>query len=144
MNMHKNAKLTPLGRERMVKMMLDGHTPTKAAALAGVSPVTARKWLVRYQAEGRAGLQDYSSRPKRLRQPTPARTIKRIIALRRQRLTGRHIAQTVGVSPATVSRVLKRAGLSRLKDLEPAEPARRSAAGSRRRSTPYIPVGVCP
>ena len=144
MNIHKNAKLTPLGRERMVKMMLDGHTPAKAAAVAGVSPVTAKKWLVRYQAEGWAGLQDRSSRPKRLRQPTPARTIKRIIALRRQRLTGRHIAQTVGVFPATVSRVLKRAGLSRLKDLEPAEPARRSAARSRRRSTPYLPVGVCP
>jgi hypothetical protein len=30
-----------------------------------------------------------------------------------------------GVSPATVSRVLKRAGLSRMKDLEPAEPVRR-------------------
>ena len=144
MNIHKNAKLTPLGRERMVKMMLDGHTPTQAAALAGVSPVTAKKWLVRYQAEGWAGLQDRSSRPKTLHQPTPARTIQRIIALRRQRLTGRHIAQTVGVSPATVSRVLKRAGLSRIKDLEPAEPARRSAACSRRRSTPYIPVGVCP
>ena len=110
-----------------------GQTPAKAAAVAGVSPVTARKWLVRYQAEGWAGLQDRwsvslpnrSSRPKRLHQPTSARTIKRIIALRRQRLTGRHIAQMVGVSPATVSRVLKRAGLSRLKDLEPAEPARR-------------------
>ena len=50
MNMHKNAKLTPLGRERMVKMMLDGHTPAKAATLAGVSPVTARKWLVRSPA----------------------------------------------------------------------------------------------
>ena len=87
MNMHKNAKLTPLGRERMVKMILDGHTPAKVAAVAGVSPVTAKKWLVRYQTEGWAGLQDRSSRPKRLRQPTPARTIKRIIALRRQRLT---------------------------------------------------------
>ena len=34
-----------------------GHTPAKAAAVAvaGVSPVTAKKWLVRYQAEGRAG-----------------------------------------------------------------------------------------
>ena len=50
MKMHKNAKLTPLGRERMVKMMLDGHTPAKAAAAAGVSPVTARKWLVRSPA----------------------------------------------------------------------------------------------
>ena len=35
------------------------------------------------------------------------------------------IAQTVGVSPATVSRILKRAGLSRLKDLAPPEPVRR-------------------
>ena len=39
--------------------------------------------------------------------------------------TGKHIAKEVGVSPATVSRVLKRAGLSRLKDIEPAEPVRR-------------------
>ena len=47
---------------------------------------------------------------------------QRIVALRRQRLTGRHIAVETGVSPATVSRVLKRAGLSRLKDIEPAAP----------------------
>ena len=46
MNIHKNAKLTPLSRERMVKM-LDGQMPAKAAAVAGVSPGTARKWLVR-------------------------------------------------------------------------------------------------
>ena len=50
MNLHKNAKLTPLGRERMVKMMLDGQTPAKVAAVAGVSPVTAKKWLVRSPA----------------------------------------------------------------------------------------------
>lgn len=34
----------------------------------------------------------------------------RIVTLRRQRVTGKHIAMEVGVSPATVSRVLKRAG----------------------------------
>ena len=55
MNIHKNAKLTPLGRERMVQMMLDGHTPTKAAAVAGVCPGTAKKWLVRSPA----GMQAY-------------------------------------------------------------------------------------
>jgi transposase InsO family protein len=48
-----------------------------------------------------------------------------VIALRRQRLSGQHIAKAVGVSPATVSRILQRAGLSRLKDLDPAEPVRR-------------------
>lgn len=35
--------------------------------------------------------------------------------LRRQRWTGKQIAQAVGVSPATVSRVLKRLGISRLR-----------------------------
>ena len=48
-----------------------------------------------------------------------------MIALRRQRLPGQHIAKAAGVSPATVSRILKRAGLSRLRDLEPPEPVRR-------------------
>ena len=56
MNLHKNAKLTPLGQERRVKMMLNGHTPAKAAAVAGVSPGTAKKWLVRSPASMQAGL----------------------------------------------------------------------------------------
>ena len=70
-------------------------------------------------------MQDRSSRPDRLRQPTPQTTIDRIEALRRQRLTGKAIAADTGVSPATVSRVLKRLGLNRLTVLEPAEPPRR-------------------
>ena len=45
--------------------------------------------------------------------------------LRRQRHTGKQIAAEVGVSAATVSRVLKRLGLNRLSALEPAEPIRR-------------------
>lgn len=125
MNIHKNARLTPLGRERLVRMMESGHTPQAAARAAGVCPRTALKWLARYRAEGLGGLQDRSSRPLKLRRPTPVDTVERIKAWRRQRWTGKHIAQEVGVSPATVSRVLKRAGLSQLKDLEPAPPVRR-------------------
>jgi transposase InsO family protein len=125
MNIHKNARLTPLGRERLVKVMLSGRTLEAAARDAGVCPRTARKWLARFKAEGAAGMADRSSRPKKLRALTPEDTGARIIAFRRQRWTGKHIAREVGVSPATVSRVLKRAGLSRLKDLAPAEPVRR-------------------
>ena len=125
MNIHKNARLTPLGRERMVRSMLNGQTPQAAARAAGVCPRTAKKWLGRFIEAGAAGLQDRSSRPKQLRNPTPDAIAERIIALRRQRWTAKHIAREVGVSPATVSRVLKRAGLSRLKDLEPAQPVRR-------------------
>jgi transposase InsO family protein len=125
MDIHKNARLTPLGRERMVKMVLSGQTPKAVSEAVGVCPRTVRKWVERFQTEGLAGLQDRSSRPDRLRQPTPQATIDRIEALRRQRLTGKAIAAETGVSPATVSRVLKRLGLNRLSALEPAAPPRR-------------------
>ena len=70
-------------------------------------------------------MQDRSSRPHRLRQPTPAAVVEEIERLRRQRWTGKQIAVKVGVSPATVSRVLRRLGLNKLSALEPAEPVRR-------------------
>ena len=70
-------------------------------------------------------MQDRSSRPHKLHRPTPEPVVRRIEALRRERRTGQQIATEVEVSPATVSRVLRRLGLNRLKDLEPAEPVRR-------------------
>ncbi len=125
MNVHKNARLTPLDRERLVRRIEGGTTFAQAAAVCGVSARTASKWYRRFEAEGLAGLTDRSSRPGNLRNPTPQATCARIIALRHQRLTGAYIAAKTGVSPATVSRVLRRAGLSRKRDLEPAAPAAR-------------------
>jgi transposase InsO family protein len=126
MNIHQNARLTPHGRERIVRAVLEGgQTPQAAARAAGVCPRTARKWIARFTVEGRAGLADRSSRPQRLRAPTPPASVDQVIALRRRRLSGQHIAKAVGVSPATVSRILNRASLSRLKDLDPGEPVRR-------------------
>jgi transposase InsO family protein len=125
MNIHKNARLTPLGRERIVKEVLSGQTAEAAARAAGVCPRTVRKWVTRFQAEGLEGLKDRSSRPHRLYRPTAAAIVERVEALRRQRFTGKQIAVEVGVSPATVSRILRRLGLNRLAALEPAEPIRR-------------------
>jgi len=125
MDIHKNARLTPLGRERMVKMVLGGQTPQAVSEAVGVCPRTVRKWVARYREEGPPGLQDRSSRPKRLHQPTPQAVVEQIEALRRQRLTGKAIAAATGVSSATVSRVLRRLGLNRLSALEPAQPVRR-------------------
>ena len=125
MDIHKNARLTPRGRERMVNMVLGGQTPKAVSEAVGVCPRTVRKWVERFEAEGLAGLQDRSSRPDHLRQPTPQATIDRIEALRRQRLTGKAIAAETDVSRATVSRALKRLGLNRLSALQPAEPPRR-------------------
>jgi len=125
MNVHKNARLTPHGRERIARQVESGQTREAVARAAGVCPRTVRKWVARYRSEGLAGLADRSSRPHRLHRPTPAAIVEQLEALRRQRWTGKQIAAELGVSPATVSRVLRRLGLSRLKDLEPAAPVRR-------------------
>jgi len=123
MNIHKNARLTPVRREEMALEVIGNHfSRARAAQAYGISLKTVDKWVHRFQQEGSAGMVDRSSRPSTIYRPTPAKTVEQITALRRQRLCGKHIAVVTGVSPATVSRVLKRAGLSRLKDLEPAEP----------------------
>jgi transposase InsO family protein len=109
----------------LVKAVRSGQTPEAAARAAGVCPRTARKWVERYRLEGLAGLADRSSRPQRLYRPTPSQTVEKVEALRRQRWTGKQIAAEAGVSPATVSRILRRLGLNRIAALEPAEPVRR-------------------
>ena len=114
MNIHKNARLTPIGRERVVMQVASGQTPEAAARAAGVCLRTVRKWMARFEAEGLEGLKDRSSRPHRLYRPTPAAIVEQVEALRRQRWTGKQIAAELGISPATVSRILRRLGLNRV------------------------------
>ena len=125
MNVHKNARLTPIGRERIVRLVESGQTPKAVAQAAGVCPRTVGKWIERYHREGLAGLNDRSSRPHRLRRPTPQALVEQVEALRRQRHTGKQIAAELRLSPATVSRILKRLGLNNIAALEPCEPVRR-------------------
>jgi transposase InsO family protein len=126
MDVHKNARLTPAGREIMVRRVVEGgQTPKALSAAVGVCPRTVQKWVKRFRKEGLAGLRDRSSRPHHVRRPTPPETVACIEALRRQRWTGAQIARETGVSKATVSRILRRLGLNRLRSLEPAEPVRR-------------------
>jgi transposase InsO family protein len=124
MNIHKNARLTLARRIEMVRSIADrGLTPAEAAAEAGVSPPTARKWMGRFLASGEAGLRDSSSRPRRSpREISPSKALA-IVELRRRRLVHARIAQALGVSKSTVGRVLARAGLSKWRDLESSEPA---------------------
>lgn len=126
MNIHKNARLTPLRREEMARAVVEGRlSKADAARVYGVTVKVVGRWVARFRCEGRAGMADRSSRPKRSPAQTPAAVADAIATLRRRRLTGKHIARQTGVSAATVSRVLKRVGLSRLKDIEPAEPVSR-------------------
>lgn len=133
MNIHKHARLTFSRRLEMVQQLVTQQCRTgEAARTYGVTPATVRKWLGRFLAQGQGGLADASSRPiLSPRAIAPAKALA-IVELRRKRLTQARIAQALGVSISTVSRVLARAGLSRLADLEPVQPVVRyehAAAG---------------
>jgi transposase InsO family protein len=126
MDTHKNAPLTPKGREAMVRSVVEGELSKAAAARQfNVTQKTVAKWVERFRAQGVDGLRDRSSRPRSLPSQTAPAKCEAVEALRRQRYTGKQIAAEVGVSPATVSRILRRLGLNKLSALQPAEPVRR-------------------
>ena len=126
MNLHKHARLSPRGRALLVdRVLVHGLRVEEAAHAAGVSVRTAYKWLKRFREEGPAGLADRTSRPHTCPYATPPALVEQVLARRRSRQTYRQIAQQVPVAPSTIARVLRRAGLHRLAELEPATPENR-------------------
>src|ERR1700752_1176977 len=64
MDTHKNARLTPKGREAMVRAVVDsGLSKAAAARQFNTTPKTVGKWVKRFRAEGVDGLIDRSSKP---------------------------------------------------------------------------------
>ena len=125
MELHKNARTCPASRMLMIQRIQAGMPVTSAAEAAGVSRRTASKWKGRHREAGEAALVDRSSRPHRSPGQTHPIVVEEILRLRRRRRTGPQIAFRVGLSSATVARVLAREGLSRLKNLDPKEPVLR-------------------
>lgn len=121
MNVHKNARTTPLSRGVMVRRVLAGEPVAQIAAGYGVSERTVCKWLARWRTEGAAGLADRSSQPRRQRRLASER-VAAIERLRRQRMTSPAIARALAMPVSTVGLVLRRLGLHRLKALDPAAP----------------------
>lgn len=103
-------------------MTIHGLGAAQAGLCQGVTAQTARKWLGRYLTGGEAALVDASSRPTRSPRTIDQSKALLIVKLRRRRMLQSRIASYAGVSASTVSRVLARAGLSRLSNLQPAEP----------------------
>jgi transposase InsO family protein len=117
--LHRNAPLTPEGRLRLCARIEAGWTITTAAESMQISRQCAHKWWSRYLAEGPSGLVDRSSRPHSSPNQTPARTERRIVALRRSRMIGpARLAGIVGVPASTVHQVLVRHGVNRLRWLD--------------------------
>ena len=126
MNLHKHARLSPRGRALLVdRILIHGLRVEEAAQAAGVSVRTAYKWLKRFRLEGVDGLLDRSSRPARCPHATPPAIVDQVLEQRRSRQTYRQIAERLPVAPSTIARLLRRAGLHRLADLEPAAPDQR-------------------
>src|SRR6266478_1522456 len=120
MDYHHHARLVVYSREQLAQSVLEGRLSLKeAAAECRLSRQSAAKWVRRYRDHGVAGLKDRSSRPHRSPRGTSKERIMEIEQLRRQRWTGVRIAHRLGLSQATVSRVLRRLKLNRIRHLEP-------------------------
>ena len=98
MNLHKNARLTPKGRELLIERLERGERPVDVAGAMGISERTVYKWRTRYRKQGLAGLQDRSSRPDASPARTPAISEAQVVSLRRQKRTCDRIAD-IRVSP---------------------------------------------
>lgn len=132
MNVHKNARLTPSGRALLADRVEHGWTVQAAAEAAGVSRRTCYKWLARHRLGDEGRHHDRSSAPRRCPRRIADDLVRRIEALRRERLTGPAIAIRLGMARSTVGLILRRLGLGRLSALEPKTPAlryERSAPG---------------
>ena len=126
---HANAALTPRARLRMARLIVEsGWGPSQAAKMFMVSVPTARKWAARFKAEGEAGMQDRSSRPRSCPHKTPEPLVREIVRLRwRHRLGPVQIGGRVGASASTVHAVLVRCRINRLSHIDriTGEPIRR-------------------
>jgi transposase InsO family protein len=117
---HANALLTPKGRLRLARCVVeDGWSLRRAAERFQVSVTTAARWAARYRAHGEHGMEDRSSRPVSSPRRTSTRRERRIIAIRINRRWGpARIGYLLGIHPSTVHRVLSRFGLARLSWLD--------------------------
>src|SRR5271157_6191229 len=126
MDIHKNARLSFRSREELAQLVVaQGLTRKAAAAAFRVGPKTAGKWVSRYLASGTVGLLDRSSRPHYSPRRLADSLAERVVELRRGHMPGYEIARRTGASPASVSRLLRRARLSRWRDLNPPPPVQR-------------------
>ena len=113
---HPMAALSPIGRLRLARCVVEEGWPLRRAAERfQVSPTTAARWASRYRQLGAVAMVDRSSRPHRSPARTPTRLERRIIKVRVTRRWGpARIGYLLGLHPSTVHRVLARYRLARL------------------------------
>jgi transposase InsO family protein len=106
---HGNARTCPYGRLLIVQRHQAGWPQAHIAKAMGVSRKCVKTWIDRYNAEGEAGLADRSSRPHTMPTKTALDIERRVVELRRRERHGPDwLAAELGLSPRTVSRILRR------------------------------------
>src|SRR5215216_2430832 len=131
MDLHGNAALSWSGRRELARRVVEqGWTLRSAAEAAGVSVRCARKWVGRYR-DGERQLLDRPSAPRSVANRTDPKRVAVIVKLRRLRMTGAEIAETLAMPLSTVSGILTRIGMGRLGriGLEPGVRYQRSRPG---------------
>jgi transposase InsO family protein len=118
---HRNARLTVHGRRLLVERVRGEGMPVAHVAKAmGVSRQCAHRWVARFDAEGLAGLEDRSSRPRSMPTRTSPEVEARVLAARVELRQGQdRIGPEVGVPARTVSRILRRHQVPRLCECDP-------------------------
>lgn len=117
---HANAPLTPAGRLRLARCIVDdGWTIRRAAERFQVAPATAKRWADRYRAG--QPLTDRSSRPHLCPNRVSTRLEHRIVGLRFTHRWGPHrIGYHLGIPRSTVGRVFARYRMPALADIDQA------------------------
>ena len=117
---HRTARLNVFGRELLVsRVLVEGWTVSTAAQAQGISRATGYKWVRRFRTEGRAGLVDRSSRPRRSPRATPAVEVERIVRARIELRWGPdRLGPYLGHPASTVAAVLRRTHMPRLADID--------------------------
>jgi transposase InsO family protein len=111
--------LTVFGRQLLIARVEAGWPAAHVAEQLGISRATAYKWIRRHRAEGPAGLEDRTSRPRRSpRRLSPALEAEILTARATWRYGPDRLGPLLGRPASTVHRVLARRGLSRLRDAD--------------------------
>lgn len=119
--MHKNAKMTALGRVLAVQRVVGGESLGVVARGVGMSRRRLHEWVRRWEAGDRV-LADRSSRPRRMPRRLPRAQRRQIGRLRRLRRSSLSIAWQLGLPISTVVTEQRRQGLARLPRLQPPVP----------------------
>ncbi|MFI0906073.1 IS481 family transposase [Streptomyces sioyaensis] len=126
---HRNAPLTPTGRLRLARCVVDdGWLLRRAAERFQVSHTTAARWAGRYRLHGPAGMDDRSSRPHHQPRRTSPAVEEHVLRMRHEHRIGPlRLAGRAGIAASTAHRILQRHHTPPLATLDRAtgEPVRR-------------------